>query len=204
MTPHSPLPAKHLIEQFDLFDGLELGAITVVSSAAAAAHAMAQLTMHAVVGFDTESRPTFHRHEASDGPHVIQFATLHHAFIFQSHVTESLEVLKALLASPSITKAGFGLANDLRHLKRKFGVTPAAMLDLNHVFNAHGHRNSIGARGAIALLFNQRLPKSKRITTSNWANPQLSDKQILYAANDAYAALRVYHALTPHGLPSAH
>lgn len=203
MTPHSPLPAKDLIETFDPFDALPLEAITVVSSAAAAQRALAELSAHSVVGFDTESRPTFHRHERSDGPHVIQFATLHSAFIFQAHVAESLDVLKTLLTSPALTKAGFGLANDLRHLTRKFGVTPAAMLDLNHVFNAHGHRHSVGARGAIAILFGRRFAKSKRITTSNWATQVLSDKQILYAANDAYAALRAYHALAPHGLHSA-
>jgi ribonuclease D len=46
-----------------------------------------------------------------------------------------------------------------------------------------------------ALLFNQRFIKSKKAATSNWANARLSEAQLVYAANDAYAAIRVWHAL---------
>jgi len=45
------------------------------------------------------------------------------------------------------------------------------------------------------VLFGQRYLKSKRAATSNWAQRRLSPAQLLYAANDAWAALRVYHAL---------
>ncbi|MDP1999228.1 MAG: 3'-5' exonuclease domain-containing protein 2, partial [Rhodoferax sp.] len=44
-------------------------------------------------------------------------------------------------------------------------------------------------------LFNQRFIKSKKAATSNWSMPHLSPNQVLYAANDAYAAVRVFHAL---------
>jgi len=37
--------------------------------------------------------------------------------------------------------------------------------------------------------------KSRKATTSNWAHPRLSESQLLYAANDAWAALRIYRAL---------
>jgi ribonuclease D len=49
------------------------------------------------------------------------------------------------------------------------------------------------------MLFNRKLSKSKSITTSNWAARELTERQLLYAANDAYAALRVYHALQQAG-----
>jgi hypothetical protein len=41
----------------------------------------------------------------------------------------------------------------------------------------------------------RRLQKSKSVTTSNWASPVLKPHQLLYAANDAYAALCVFQAL---------
>ncbi|MFY7980454.1 MAG: 3'-5' exonuclease domain-containing protein 2, partial [Limnohabitans sp.] len=50
-------------------------------------------------------------------------------------------------------------------------------------------------KGAVAVLFNQRFIKSKKAATSNWANARLSDAQLVYAANDAYAAIRVWQAL---------
>ena len=37
--------------------------------------------------------------------------------------------------------------------------------------------------------------KSKKAATSNWSNLQLTEAQLVYAANDAYAALRVFQAL---------
>ena len=45
------------------------------------------------------------------------------------------------------------------------------------------------------MVLNRRLIKSRKATTSNWANRQLSESQIVYAANDAWAAMQVYHAL---------
>jgi ribonuclease D len=53
----------------------------------------------------------------------------------------------------------------------------------------------MGVKGAVAVLFNQRFIKSKKAATSNWANPHLTDAQLVYAANDAYAAIRVLEAL---------
>ncbi len=44
-------------------------------------------------------------------------------------------------------------------------------------------------------MLNRRFAKSKKTTTSNWAVGRLTDKQLLYAANDAYAALLVFEAL---------
>ena len=53
----------------------------------------------------------------------------------------------------------------------------------------------MGVKGAVAVLFAQRFIKSKKAATSNWANARLSEGQLVYAANDAYAAARVAQAL---------
>jgi len=169
--------------------------IMVVATRQEASTALAELARHAAIGFDTEARPTFMKDQQSEGPHVLQFATLEKAFVFQAHIRESHDVLMEVLASPVIAKIGFGLANDLTHIHHRFGVTPRAIVDLNRTFKDLGYKNSVGARTAIAMLFHQSLAKSKSITTSNWSNTALSEKQILYAANDAYAAIRVFHAL---------
>ena len=75
------------------------------------------------------------------------------------------------------------------------GLEPAGVLELNHVFRQQGYRKDMGVKGAVAVLFNQRFIKSKKAATSNWANPRLSEAQLVYAANDAYAAARVHAAL---------
>ncbi|RYY61424.1 MAG: 3'-5' exonuclease domain-containing protein 2, partial [Comamonadaceae bacterium] len=69
-------------------------------------------------------------------------------------------------------------------------------------FRARGYRRQMGTKAAVAVLFNRRFLKSKRAATSNWASRQLNDAQLLYAANDAWAALRVHQALgSPRALP---
>ena len=100
-----------------------------------------------------------------------------------------------LLESPQIIKAGFGLGDDKKRITYKLGVDLQGVLDLNTVFRGQGYRKDMGVRGAVAVLFNKRFIKSKKTSTSNWANAQLTDAQLVYAANDAYAAMRVYAAL---------
>ena len=74
-------------------------------------------------------------------------------------------------------------------------LAAAGVLDLNTVFWRNGYRRDMGVKGAVAVVFNRRFIKSRKATTSNWANPRLTEAQLVYAANDAYAALRVFDAL---------
>lgn len=199
MPASHPIPSKEDIALLPPFERLGLEQVTVVATQAQAAAAATVLAAAPVWGFDTESKPTFVRNEVSGGPHIVQLATLTQAFIFQLHDEACRDATAALLASPQAVKAGFGLADDVRRITAKLGVEPARVLDLNTVFRARGFRKDMGVRAAVAVLFNQRFAKSRKATTSNWAMPRLSEAQLLYAANDAWAALRVYHAL---GLPA--
>ena len=94
-----------------------------------------------------------------------------------------------------MTKAGFGLGDDTKRIRSKLGVEPVDVLDLNTVFRKQGYRKDMGVKGAVAVLFNRRFLKSKKAATSNWANERLTEAQLIYAANDAWAALRVFERL---------
>jgi ribonuclease D len=131
----------------------------------------------------------------SDGPHIVQLATAEKAWVFQLHDTACRAIVAELLALRGVTKAGFGLGDDRKRITAKLGVQPADVLELNTVFRQRGYRKEMGVKGAVAVLFNQRFIKSKKATTSNWANPRLTEAQLVYAANDAWAAIRVFHAL---------
>jgi ribonuclease D len=177
------------------FIGLELSQIYVPVTVADFAAATAEIMAAGVVGFDTESKPIFDRGVVSDGPHVVQFALASRAYIFQLHHAVGRDFLLAIFASDAVLKVGFGLRSDHREIRAKLGVTLQSVLDLNDIFRKLGHRGTTGARAAIAIVLNQKFHKSKAVTTSNWAQPVLTPKQLLYAANDAYAALKVLMAL---------
>ena len=195
MTEQHPTPSKDEIALLEPFDRLELADIFVVSTPQQAATALKELEGVTALGFDTESKPTFAKNEASTGPHIVQLSTLTRAYIFQLEDAACRQAVGQLLESPVIIKAGFGLGDDRRRIISKLGVDLQGVLELNTVFRERGYRKDMGVRGGIAVLFNKRFIKSRKATTSNWANVRLTEAQIIYAANDAYGALRVYHAL---------
>jgi ribonuclease D len=198
MNARLPTPDKDAIALLPEFERLGLDRITLVSSGTHARQAQAQLLQAPAWGFDTESKPTFRVGEQSDGPHILQLSTAERAWVFQLHEPECRTVAAELLAHAGIVKAGFGLGDDRKRIVSKLGIEPQGILELNTVFHQRGYRKDMGVKGAVAVLFNQRFIKSKKAATSNWANARLSESQLVYAANDAYAAIRVWQALGLH------
>jgi ribonuclease D len=188
-------PDKDQIALLAPFDRLGLNAITLVATAAQAQVALQAMAHCKALGFDTESKPTFARDEVSTGPHIVQLSTLEHAWIFQLHDDACSQLIGQFLARPDCLKLGFGLGDDVKRIRAKLSVEPAGVVDLNDTFRQQGYRKEMGVKAAVALLFNKRYLKSKKAATSNWANPHLTEAQISYAANDAYAAMRVFVAL---------
>lgn len=194
---HHPrsVPDADTIASLPEFPRLTLAQITLVHTREQARKACAELRDHPALGFDTESKPTFLKNQASDGPHIVQLATQQHAWVFQLHDPDCREQVSQLLGEPDRSLAGFGLGDDIRRIKHKLGVAPEGIVELNTWFRERGYRKEVGVKGAIAVLFAQRFIKSKKAATSNWSNTQLSEGQLVYAANDAYAAARVHQAL---------
>jgi RNA polymerase sigma factor for flagellar operon FliA len=189
------------------YQGIALADVRLVRNRTDADGALAALLASDAIGFDTESKPTFQKGEQSTGPHLVQLATDDRAYLFQIGAkpvrtaepaedstpapVPGIDVLRAVLESPSILKVGFGLGDDLRRLRAKLGIETRNVLDLSTALR-RGERNALGAKTAVARFFGQRLQKSRKITTTNWALPRLTDKQIQYAADDAHVALRIY------------
>lgn len=195
MHAHPPIPGKEQIALLDPFDRLGLDRIALVSTRAQAERARDELAAARFWGFDTESKPTFVKDQASEGPHIVQLATLDKAWVFQLHDADCSALVAELLAQPGVAKAGFGLGDDRKRIQARLGVEAANVLELNTVFRQRGYRKDMGVKAAVAVLFNRRFIKSKKAATSNWANARLTDAQLVYAANDAYAAARVFQAL---------
>jgi ribonuclease D len=195
MQEHKATPDKEAIALLPEFERLGLDRISLVCTGSEAHHAHGQLIAAKAWGFDTESKPTFRVGEQSDGPHILQLATAERAWVFQLHEPECRAVAADLLARSGIAKAGFGLGDDRKRIVHKLGIEPQGILELNTIFRERGYRKDMGVKGAVAVLFNQRFIKSKKAATSNWANARLSEAQLVYAANDAYAAIRVWQAL---------
>jgi len=177
------------------YDGIRIADVQMVVTPEQAVAARDALLASDAIGFDTESKPTFTKGETSTGPHLIQFSTDAKAYLFQISArtdAHTVAVLQAILEPASPLKVGFGLADDVKRLHAKLGLRAAGVVDLSVALRTPGQRNDLGAKTAVAKFFGRKLQKSKKISTTNWALPRLNDKQILYAADDAQVALRVY------------
>jgi ribonuclease D len=188
-------PTKDEIRLLEPFVGLALEHIHVPTTTDEFALAAGEIKAAGIVGFDTESKPTFVVGDVSDGPHVVQFALHDKAWLFQPHRTEGRPFLLELLQSEDVIKVGFGLRSDRKHILAKLGVHFNGVVDLNTVFSMDGYHKEMGVRGAVGLVLKQRFAKPRHVTTSNWSQPRLTPQQMHYAANDAYAALKVLEAL---------
>lgn len=187
--------------ELPLYEGIGLADILLVDSAAAAERAFAALQAADVIGFDTESKPTFQKGEQSDGPHLVQLATDDKAYLFQVRHGYGLAQIKEILGSKQILKVGFGLDSDLARLQARLGIATERVLDLGIALRTKERKGVVGAKSAVADVFGKRLQKSRKATTSNWANSRLTERQILYAANDAHVALLIYRAWLPKAPP---
>jgi RNA polymerase sigma factor for flagellar operon FliA len=185
--------------ELSAYEGIALADVTLVDSPALADEALAALLATDVIGFDTESKPTFRKGEQSTGPHLVQLALETRVYLFRISRLPATPALKAILESPRVLKVGFGLGNDLSVLKSKLDIDLNHFIDLGEVLRSEEHPGTVGAKVAVAHFFAARLQKSKKIGTSNWASDRLAERQLLYAANDAQVALRVYRAWAPGG-----
>lgn len=187
------LPSKEQIQLLPKFKNLPKQHIFVLSTLEQCEALHQELEQVAVFGFDSESKPTFKVGEVQTGPHLIQLATLDHAYLFQMK-PEIWQFLTPLLANRDQIKVGFGLKNDA-HLFRKKGIELNSVIELSKCFAHFGLKNPVGVKNAIALLFQQNFPKNRKVSTSNWANKRLSQAQVDYAAADTYTCILIYKEL---------
>lgn len=188
-------PDKSAVLELEPLLGIEFENVLLPRSDVQLEAAWADLRTCRYLGFDTESKPTFVAGQAIAGPDVVQFATATHAYVFQLRHQVNSDLVRAILTDKAIVKVGFDLKQDQVQLRSRLGVAAAPVLDLTHVFHRKGYVRELGIKSAVAVVFGQRFIKSKKIATTNWANEQLEPRQVLYAANDAYVALRVLEGL---------
>jgi ribonuclease D len=198
VTRLQPPTAEHLLT-LPAFTGLAMSDIRVPRSELELAQAWSDLQDQRQIGFDTESKPVFVRGQTSTGPDVVQFATPHCTYVLQLRHAASQALAKEVLIAPQIVKVGFDLQQDQSQLRQRLGTEASPVLDLTTVFHRQGYPRTIGIKSAVAIVFGQRFVKSKKLTTTNWSVERLEPRQLLYAANDAHVALRVWQALRDAG-----
>ena len=138
-----PHPSRDEILQMPPFERLPLERIHLVRTDEQAAAALHKIAEAGQVGFDTESRPLFKKDATQEGPHVVQLATLHEAYIVQVNAQAPLAFLREVLGSAHITKVGFGLQSDRGPLLHKLGIQLAAAIELDQIVRRLGYLSPV-------------------------------------------------------------
>jgi ribonuclease D len=164
------------------------GEVRVIASAEEAARALAEIREETVTGFDTETRPAFRPGE-SYLPSLAQIATARAVYLFRLESREMAAAVAEVLAAGPIVKAGVGLADDLKALRKVIEFTERSTVDLGAAATRRGFKQT-GVRSLAAIFLGFRVPKGSK--TSNWARARLTPQQVAYAATDAWTCRELY------------
>ena len=168
------------------------GSITVVDTPEMARVALRELTRARVVGFDTETRPSFHRGRTHNVA-LMQLSTEDHCFLFRINIIGVSVHLREFLENPEIIKIGLSVHDDFAVMRRLIeDLDPQGFIDLQE-YVKYFHINDISLQKIYAIVFGEKISKAQRLT--NWEAETLTPQQQTYAAIDAWACLRLYRTL---------
>ncbi len=167
------------------------GRTIVIQSLPEAEKAIQYLSTFPLIGFDTETRPSYKK-GTINGVALIQLSTTDTCFLFRLNIIGFPDCLIDLLANPDIKKIGLSLRDDFLAMSRKKKITPRGFEDLQKIVLEYGI-SDVSLQKIYALLFHKRISKNQRL--SNWEADVLTDSQKNYASLDAWACLQIYNQL---------
>jgi ribonuclease D len=141
-----------------------------------------------LLGFDTETRPSFVKGEVHPTA-LLQLAGSRAVYVFQLNRLGKLGAALELLADTAITKAGIALGDDLKKLRVDHAFEPAGFVEIAHLCR-RARIKKTGLRPLAGMFLGFRI--SKREQRSNWGAPKLTPSQLRYAATDAWASREIY------------
>ena len=167
-----------------VFDGI----IEEIDTEEKAQKAIETLSKESVVGFDTETRPSFTRGVAHKIA-LLQLSTENYGYLFRLNKIGIPDCVADFLSNPDIIKVGISIKDDFHSLASRRKFTPAGIVELQDLCGEMGIEEK-GLQKLYCLLFNERISKNQQL--SNWEIDSLTESQRQYAAIDAWACLRIF------------
>ena len=164
------------------------GRIVVVVSASEAERAVDYLLAQPVLGFDTETRPSFKKgvhHKCS----LLQVSSADCCFLFRLNHLGLCPAIKRLLEDHTTTKVGLAWKNDALGLHELGDFEMGEFVDLQDMARQIGIEDQSLAK-LYANVFGERISKREQLT--NWERDVLEESQKRYAATDAWACVQLY------------
>lgn len=164
------------------------GAIHVAGTPELVEAAVEALMREAVIGFDTETKPSFKKGEVHKMA-LMQLSTLTDCYLVRINRTGITPALQRLIENPAVKKIGLSIHDDFTVMHRSCAAAPSAFVELQKYVKRFGIDDASLQR-IYAILFGEKISKSQRLT--NWEASELNPRQQQYAAIDAWACLRIW------------
>ncbi|MFI3320699.1 MAG: 3'-5' exonuclease [Rikenellaceae bacterium] len=167
------------------------GRIVIVDSEEQIAAACEDLSRHPIIGFDTETRPSF-KAGVSFKVGLIQLSTPNCCYLFRiNKIPLDREILR-VLENPNILKIGADVIGDIRGLRAIRHFKDRGFIDLQSIVSRWGIAEK-SLRKMSAIVLGYRISKAQRL--SNWEATTLTPPQQQYAATDAWACIEIFNKL---------
>ncbi len=191
-TAHRPFEPKIDNEQTAKLPAIEFrGEIRIIDREEQVEEACRYLASQPLIGFDTETRPSF-KAGVMYRVSLLQLSAEGRCYLFRLNKIALSKPILRLLESPTLKKIGADVAGDLRSLRQLRHFRDGGFIDLQTIASEWGIEEK-SLRKLSAIVLGQRVSKAQRL--SNWESSTLTEKQQLYAATDAWACIRIYEKL---------
>ena len=169
------------------------GKIVVVDTDGMVNKAITELQQESIIGFDTETRPTFKKGR-SNHVALVQLSTHDTCYLFRINRIGFVPALKQLLENEKYLKVGISLKDDFCMLNRLNNeeFTPRNFIELQKVVKKFGIEDQ-SLQKIYGIVVGKKISKGQRL--SNWEADHLSESQQLYAATDAWSCIKIYEKL---------
>lgn len=167
------------------------GEIIVVDSDAQIEKAFKDLSSQQIIGFDTETRPSF-KAGVTNKVALLQLSTHNRCYLIRLCRTKLHNLILKILSNPKILKIGADVAGDIRALHTLRHFKERGFIDLQQIAPRWGIEEK-SLRKLAAIVLNHRVSKAQRL--SNWEAYSLTPQQQMYAATDAWVCIALYEEL---------
>ena len=168
------------------FEG-EIEVVTNYNQALAAAN---YLKNFKVLGFDTETKPSFKKGKINKVA-LLQLSTAERAFLFRLNQFEMPNELIEILTNPNIKKAGVAIHDDIKGLNQLKRFEAGGFVELQQWAKELG-LNVFSLKKLSGLILGYRISKGQQL--SNWEAEVLTPAQMAYAATDAWVSYELFQS----------
>lgn len=158
-----------------------------------------RISQASLLGFDTETRPAFKKGQVYQVA-LLQLATESEAYVIRLHGLQRFDLIRPIFENQSIVKVGLAIKEDIRQLQKRFQFIPENFIDLQTLAKTKGLQN-MGLKGMTEEVLGATITKGPK--TTNWEAAELTDRQILYAATDAWISLKLFQQLHAVKVPNS-